>query len=183
MNKKKNYNKILCERGHGRHTILKGRRNQKIDEDSPDRQGMREHLEWWDSNFRDHIMPLERMIRSMVGKKETYVRSFVCKHAGKGFQRNHVLEHYKWLVRGYETEDGMINTHYGQYHHGQSRWGILSWGNYFYVDKNGFLREYRSKNKKKSYPDNHKKKAPRKLNDQEGREQFLDLINQIKKAS
>lgn len=187
MYKKKNYNKILCEAGRSKSPTYKGRNRHYYDnhhdEDSfPDKERITSHIDWRGPQFRDHLKPLERLVRSLVGMKETEARAYVVAHSGNGFQRNHVLQHYDWFIFGYETEDGMLNTSFGQYHFGEGRWGII-YRNFFYIDKDGYLREYKTKTTKKKYPDNHTKKKSRKLNDSEGREEFINLINKIKKAS
>ena len=106
------------------------------DESAPKRESMRKpHKHRWNGKeLTDNIRPLERYLRSQVGRHWNDVWSDVCQVLrGNGLQAAHVKQHVKWLVGGI--------PHAGESYFRADEWYNPNSWQPVYVDDRGILRK------------------------------------------
>lgn len=93
------------------------------------------HRYWWGGKvLRDHIRPLERYLKSQVGRKWNDVWSDICKVLkGNGLQASHIKDHVKSYVSGI--------SHSGQCEYCPPKGSQRTFWQPVYVDENGILRK------------------------------------------
>jgi hypothetical protein len=98
----------------------------------PEREGMRRRYDYWGPILGDRLGPLERFLRSRLGKQWDKVYSEICSEADlRNLRGKHLREHVEWEVDTWSERLAKQDM----------RWPRTS---RFYVDKGGFLREDKS---------------------------------------